>query len=63
MRRFFYGDAVHWLDEYHVDALRLDAIHGIVDTSAVPFWRELSEAVAQLGEHLRRRLTLIGRAI
>ena len=50
VRRFFCGNAVHWLDEYHVDALRLDAIHGIVDTSAVPFWRELSEVVAQLGE-------------
>ncbi len=59
VRRFFYGNAVHWLDEYHVDALRLDAIHGIVDTSAVPFWRELSEVVAQLGEQRRRRLTLI----
>ena len=60
VRRFFFGNALHWLDEYHVDGLRLDAIHGIVDTSAVPFWRELSEVVAQLGERRRRRLTLIG---
>ena len=37
VRRFFCGNALHWLDEYHVDALRLDAVHGIVDTSAVPF--------------------------
>ena len=45
VRRFLCGNALHWLDEYHIDALRLDAIHGIVDTSAVPFLRELADAV------------------
>ncbi|MDX6524799.1 MAG: maltooligosyltrehalose trehalohydrolase, partial [Gaiellales bacterium] len=59
VRRYLVGNALHWLDEYHVDALRLDAIHGIVDTSAVPFLRELAEAVAQLGARRRRTLTLI----
>jgi maltooligosyltrehalose trehalohydrolase len=59
VRRFFIGNALHWLDEYHIDALRLDAIHGIVDTSAVPFLRELGLAVADLGERRRRTLTLI----
>ena len=48
------GNALHWLDEYHIDALRLDAIHGIVDTSAEPFLRELADAVAALGERRRR---------
>ena len=59
VRRFFIGNALHWLDEYHIDALRLDAIHGIVDTSAEPFLRELARAVADLGERRRRTLTLI----
>ncbi|MDX6569727.1 MAG: maltooligosyltrehalose trehalohydrolase [Gaiellales bacterium] len=59
VRRFFIGNALHWLDEYHIDALRLDAIHGILDTSAVPFLRELGLAVAELGERRRRTLTLI----
>jgi maltooligosyltrehalose trehalohydrolase len=59
VRRFFCGNALHWLDEYHIDGLRLDAIHGIVDTSAVPFLRELADAVRDLGERRRHPLTLI----
>jgi maltooligosyltrehalose trehalohydrolase len=59
VRRFFIANALHWLDEYHVDALRLDAIHGIVDTSATPFLRELGEAVAAFGERSRRPRMLI----
>src|SRR5262249_54181377 len=59
VRRFFIENALHWLEEHHVDALRLDAVHGIVDTSASPFLGELSAAVADLGERLNRRLLLI----
>jgi maltooligosyltrehalose trehalohydrolase len=59
VRRYLVGNALHWLDEYHIDALRLDAIHGIVDTSAEPFLRELADAVAALGERRRRTLLLI----
>ncbi|MCA1833168.1 MAG: malto-oligosyltrehalose trehalohydrolase [Actinobacteria bacterium] len=44
VRRYFIENALRWSDEFHVDALRLDAIHGIVDTSARPFLQELSEA-------------------
>jgi maltooligosyltrehalose trehalohydrolase len=59
VRRYLVGNALHWLAEYHVDALRLDAIHGIVDTSATPFLRELADAVARLGERTRRTRLLI----
>jgi maltooligosyltrehalose trehalohydrolase len=59
VRRFFIGNALHWLAEYHVDGLRLDAIHGIVDTSAVPLLRELGEAVDRLAAHERRTFELI----
>ena len=45
VRRFFVENALRWSSEYHVDGLRLDAIHGIVDASAHPFLQELSEAV------------------
>jgi maltooligosyltrehalose trehalohydrolase len=59
VRRYLCGNALHWLDEYHIDALRLDAIHGIVDTSAEPFLRELGDAVRALGERCRRTFVLI----
>jgi maltooligosyltrehalose trehalohydrolase len=45
VRRFFIGNALYWTMEFHVDALRLDAIHEIVDSSPRPFLRELALAV------------------
>ena len=42
VRRFFTANARQWRDLMHLDGLRLDAIQGIVDTSADPFLRELS---------------------
>ncbi|MCW2949266.1 MAG: malto-oligosyltrehalose trehalohydrolase [Thermoleophilia bacterium] len=59
VRRFFTENALMWLRDYHVDALRLDAVHAIVDTSASPFLRELAEAVAQLGRQSGRPRLLI----
>ena len=44
VRRYFVESALRWSSEFHVDALRLDAIHGIVDASAHPFLQQLSEA-------------------
>lgn len=34
VREFFMANAGYWLDEYHLDGLRLDAVHAIVDDSA-----------------------------
>lgn len=45
VRRYFMDNALHWVEEYHVDGLRLDAVHAIVDTSARPFLEELAEAL------------------
>ena len=45
VRNYFVGNALHWLEHYHVDALRLDAVHGIYDFSAHHILEELSEAV------------------
>ncbi|EDX74270.1 malto-oligosyltrehalose trehalohydrolase [Coleofasciculus chthonoplastes PCC 7420] len=46
VRNFFIQNALYWLDKYHIDALRVDAIHAIYDMSAQPFLQELGDAVA-----------------
>ena len=59
VRKFFCDSAVMWFRDYHFDALRLDAIYAIVDTSAVRFLEQLGSEVKRLQAHLGRRLTLI----
>src|SRR5436309_1156387 len=57
--RFFVENAIEWLTEFHVDALRLDAIHSMMDLCARPFLAELSHAVRSLAQRLDRRVYLI----
>ena len=56
--RYFVENALQWLDEFHIDALRLDAIHGIVDRNAQPFLSCLSAAVEALAAERNRRIHL-----
>jgi maltooligosyltrehalose trehalohydrolase len=60
VRRFFIENAKYWLTEFHLDALRLDALHAIVDISPVPFVEELAVAVDRLGKRLKRHFYLFG---
>lgn len=59
VRRFFRENALYWLEDYHFDALRLDAVHGIFDFSAQPFLAELKQAANELSRKLGRPLHLI----
>jgi len=59
VRRFFIENALYWITECHVDALRLDAIHAILDFSARPFLEELACIVHEEAERLGRRVFLI----
>jgi len=59
VRRFFLENALYWQTEFHVDALRLDAIHVIKDFSAIPFLQHLSQVTHQYAEELNRRCYLI----
>jgi maltooligosyltrehalose trehalohydrolase len=45
VRRFFVDNALSWIDDFRIDALRLDAVHAIADPSAYPFVEELTDAV------------------
>jgi maltooligosyltrehalose trehalohydrolase len=60
VRRFFVDNALYWLEEYHFDALRLDAVHGIFDFSALHFLAELKLAVNKLSSRLGREIHVIG---
>ncbi|WP_447973094.1 malto-oligosyltrehalose trehalohydrolase [Nitrospira sp. Kam-Ns4a] len=59
IRHFFISNALYWVTEYHVDALRLDAIHGIFDSSARPILRELAAAVHAQARALSRTILVI----
>jgi maltooligosyltrehalose trehalohydrolase len=59
VRRFVVDNALMWLRDYHLDGLRLDAIHAIVDTSAVHLVEETVAAVRSLAAQLGRRLWVI----
>jgi len=60
VRRYFIENALRWQTEFHIDALRLDAVHAICDTSAHPFLAELAEVTRQQAARLGRRFQLIG---
>ncbi len=59
VRRFFCDNALMWLRDYHFDGLRLDAVHAILDTSALPFLEQLGAEVKQLAARLGRPLVVI----
>jgi maltooligosyltrehalose trehalohydrolase len=59
VRRFFCDNARMWLRDYHLDGLRLDAVHAIFDASAQPFLEQLGGEVKQMEAQLGRRLLLI----
>ncbi|MFZ0391586.1 MAG: malto-oligosyltrehalose trehalohydrolase [Calditrichia bacterium] len=59
VRRYFIGNALYWLRHYHIDALRLDAIHAIYDFSAKPFLQELAEEVDAFSARQGRSFFLI----
>jgi maltooligosyltrehalose trehalohydrolase len=59
VRDFVISNALMWLRDYHMDGLRLDAVHAIYDESALHVLEELSTAVDGLATTLSRELWLI----
>jgi maltooligosyltrehalose trehalohydrolase len=59
VRRFLIDNALSWCRDYHVDALRLDAVHAFVDLTAVHILEELTAEVHALGRSLGKNLLVI----
>ncbi|HEY6798133.1 MAG TPA: malto-oligosyltrehalose trehalohydrolase [Kineosporiaceae bacterium] len=59
VRRWIVDNALRWFTGFRVDALRLDAVHALVDDSERHLLAELSDAVAGCAERLGRPLALI----
>ncbi len=59
VRAFIVDNATRWLRDFHLDALRLDAVHALVDDSPRHILAEMADAVADLESELGRPLTLI----
>lgn len=59
VRRFVIDNALMWLRDFHVDALRLDAVHALFDGRAITLLEELSAEVNAMSARLNRQLWLI----
>ncbi len=59
VRRFILDCALRWMRDFHADGLRLDAVHALVDTTAIHILEELSAETDALSAELGRPLSLI----
>jgi maltooligosyltrehalose trehalohydrolase len=59
VRRYIIDSVLMWLRDYHIDGLRLDAVHALADHGAVHFLEQLATEVESLSTHLNRPLSLI----
>ncbi|MEZ0067662.1 maltooligosyltrehalose trehalohydrolase [Streptacidiphilus sp. MAP12-20] len=60
VRAYLIACALAWLRDYRIDGLRLDAVHALVDTRALPFLEQLAAAVDSLAQRSGRPLFLVG---
>ncbi|MBJ6801361.1 malto-oligosyltrehalose trehalohydrolase [Geomonas propionica] len=57
VREFFMANAAYWIDEFHIDGLRFDATHAIIDNSEIHI---LGDITSRVREHAgKRRLLLV----
>ncbi|HEY9699171.1 MAG TPA: malto-oligosyltrehalose trehalohydrolase [Trichocoleus sp.] len=59
VRNYFIENALYWFRHFHVDALRLDAVHAIYDFGAKHILQEIAEATAALDAEIGRKFYLI----
>lgn len=59
VRYYITQNALYWMNEFHVDALRLDAVHGIFDSSAKHILREISVNTHAMARKSNRKFYVI----
>ena len=59
VRRYFIENALFWVREYHMDGLRLDAVHAIFDSSKPHILQEFATRVHELGRQLGREVAMV----
>ncbi|MBL7254434.1 malto-oligosyltrehalose trehalohydrolase [Paractinoplanes lichenicola] len=59
VRRYIVDNVLMWLRDYHVDGLRLDAVHALADHSAIHLLEQMAVEVESLSAHVGRPLSLI----
>lgn len=59
VRNFFLQNALMWCRDFHIDGLRLDAVHAIYDFGASHIMKDLSESLAELSSTTGRNYYLI----
>jgi maltooligosyltrehalose trehalohydrolase len=59
VRRYIIDCALRWMRDFHADGLRLDAVHALVDTTAIHILEELAAETEALAAELGRPLSLV----
>jgi maltooligosyltrehalose trehalohydrolase len=59
VRRYFIDNALMWMRDFHIDGLRLDAVHAYVDRSAIHFLEQLAQETRALEAALGKSKVLI----
>ncbi len=59
VRRYILDNALRWLRDFHIDGLRLDAVHALRDSSPVHLLQQLAVEVSELSATVGRPLPLI----
>jgi maltooligosyltrehalose trehalohydrolase len=59
VREYFVQNTLYWFRYFHIDALRLDAVHAIYDFGAKHILHEIADATAQLSQQMGRKFYLI----
>lgn len=59
VKEYIIGNVLYWAEQYHIDGLRLDAIHEMFDRNAVTIWDLLQERVREWEQRSGRRFYLV----